>query len=94
MILTSSSNEVLRGFQFSKVLAFVGSPSSCSTSDHKPPPLTLLNFSTDGEAATGVHNRSKKTEKDTEKGKERDSPAFLTTAIASDYKKTISSRAK
>ena len=60
----------------------------------KPPPLTLLNFSTDGEAATGVHNRSKKTEKDTGKGKERDSPAFLKTAIASDYKKTISSRAK
>ena len=61
---------------------------------HKPSPLTLLNFSTDGEAATGVHNRSKKTEKDTGKGKERDSPAFLKTAIASDYKKTISSRAK
>ena len=36
----------------------------------------------------------KKTEKDTGKGKERDSPAFLKTAIASDYKKTISSRAK
>ena len=52
-----------------------------------PSPLPLLNFSTDGEAATGVHNRSKKTEKDTGKGKERDSPAFLKTAIASDYKK-------
>ena len=30
--------------------------------------------------------------KDTGKGKERDFPAFLKTAIASDYKKTISSR--
>ena len=32
MIFTSSSNEVLRGFHPSNVLALVGSPSNCSTS--------------------------------------------------------------
>ena len=33
MIRTSSSNEVLHGFQPSNVLALVGSPNNCSTSD-------------------------------------------------------------